>query len=79
MRAAGRISSPLRKGGAEGTKVPWGQAFGAPSMTRTCDLQVRNLTLYPTELWARSTRGPADRGRQSSELAERVGFEPTVP
>jgi len=26
---------------------------GAPSMTRTCDLQVRNLTLYPTELWAR--------------------------
>src|SRR5262245_5273615 len=22
-------------------------------MTRTCDLQVRNLTLYPTELWAR--------------------------
>ncbi len=28
---------------------------GAPSMTRTCDLQVRNLTLYPTELWARGT------------------------
>ena len=27
---------------------------GAPSMTRTCDLQVRNLTLYPTELWART-------------------------
>ena len=26
---------------------------GAPSKTRTCDLQVRNLTLYPTELWAR--------------------------
>ena len=23
-------------------------------MTRTCDLQVRNLTLYPTELWART-------------------------
>ena len=25
---------------------------GAPGMTRTCDLQVRNLTLYPTELRA---------------------------
>ena len=29
---------------------------GAPSMTRTCDLQVRNLALYPTELWARGKR-----------------------
>ena len=26
---------------------------GAPGTTRTCDLQVRNLTLYPTELRAR--------------------------
>ena len=26
---------------------------GAPGMTRTCDLQVRNLAFYPTELRAR--------------------------
>jgi hypothetical protein len=31
---------------------------GAPSMTRTYDLQVRNLTLYPTELWAREGEQP---------------------
>src|SRR5207237_1182723 len=26
--------------------------FGAPSRIRTCDLQLRRLTLYPAELWA---------------------------
>ena len=30
---------------------------GAPSTTRTCDLLVRNQTLYPTELWARVKGG----------------------
>ena len=48
-------------------------------MTRTCDLQVRNLTLYPTELWARKLGGTPGAGPQGSKLAERVGFEPTVP
>lgn len=27
--------------------------FGAPDRNRTCDLQIRNLSLYPTELQAR--------------------------
>jgi hypothetical protein len=30
---------------------------GAPGTTRTCDLQVRNLALYPTELRARGIEG----------------------
>ena len=29
------------------------ESFGAPGMTRTCDLLVRSQTLYPTELRAR--------------------------
>ena len=37
-----------------------------PKRTRTSDLQVRNLTLYPTELWAQNG-------------TEREGFEPSVP
>ena len=32
---------------------------GAPGTTRTCDLQVRNLTLYPTELRARTNGNEA--------------------
>src|SRR3954466_12840320 len=32
-------------------------SVGAPSRIRTYDLQLRRLTLYPAELWARSGRG----------------------
>ena len=58
---------------------------GAPDKTRTCDLQVRNLTLYPTELRALEVREPSGSGSgrpslaRAAALAERVGFEPTVP
>ena len=34
-----------------------GWRVGAPSRIRTCDLQLRRLTLYPTELWAREASG----------------------
>ena len=39
---------------------------GAPSKTRTCDLQVRNLTLYPTELWARKSIGSGSQTSAST-------------
>ena len=39
---------------------------GVPERTRTSDLQVRNLTLYPLSY-----------GHRSRELAEREGFEPS--
>jgi hypothetical protein len=53
---------------------------GAPSKTRTCDLQVRNLALYPTELWARDLgsrrRGTlADAERSASRLRNASVFE----
>jgi hypothetical protein len=45
---------------------------GAPGGTRTHDLQVRNLTLYPLS-YGRAMRFPMLR-----ELAERGGFEPPM-
>ena len=33
------------------------QLVGAPSRIRTYDLQLRRLTLYPTELWAPEVGG----------------------
>jgi hypothetical protein len=46
---------------------------GAPGGTRTHDLQVRNLTLYPLS-YGRVQRGLGP-GRK---LAEREGFEPSL-
>ena len=57
--ARGPRTAPGTGGGAASQDAPAASGRGAcenpgaPSMTRTCDLQVRNLTLYPTELWAR--------------------------
>ena len=53
---------------------------GAPGGTRTHDLQVRNLTLYPLS-YGRNRRadGLAELGlgHQREKLAEREGFEPS--
>ena len=46
------------------------QMRGAPGMTRTCDLQVRNLALYPTELRAREA-GEASESPGASNLWRR--------
>ncbi len=43
-----------------------GEGDGVPERTRTSDLQVRNLTLYPLSY-----------GHPSGGLAEREGFEPS--
>ena len=51
-------------------------------MTRTCDLQVRNLTLYPTELWARENPSSRRNLSASAALPKRVGElaeEPAIP
>src|SRR5262249_24293788 len=56
--------------------------LGAPSTTRTCDLQDRNLTLYPSELWARTELAGAqagDRETHDSKLLEGVGFVAWTP
>src|SRR6185503_20804180 len=45
---------------------------GAPGGTRTHDLQVRNLTLYPLS-YGRTRRREVSEG----DLAEREGFEPS--
>ena len=66
---AGRRRAPNRK-----QLVKHLRGDGAPSMTRTCDLQVRNLTLYPTELWARKFGGPPGAGPQGSKLAEQAVY-----
>ena len=47
-------------------QLRYGARRDVPKRTRTSDLQVRNLTLYPTELWAQNG-------------TEREGFEPSVP
>jgi hypothetical protein len=44
---------------------------GAPGGTRTHDLQVRNLTLYPLS-YGRTVRVAID-----ASMAEREGFEPS--
>ena len=68
---------PLRQ------SVGWNR--GAPDKTRTCDLQVRNLALYPTELRARrdgqSSRYPKPGQRRIvRESATRPGVAPeTLP
>src|SRR5262245_1257954 len=43
-------------------------------MTRTCDLQVRNLTLYPTELWA-----PESSRKRGRIVAAPGGTRPSPP
>ena len=46
-------------------------------MTRTCDLQVRNLTLYPTELWAPGARrDPSETPRRKRGLFPNLGNTP---
>jgi len=71
--------APKRKGPTREPRVGPGRT-GAPGMTRTCDLQVRNLTLYPTELRALEAAHSSESAVESrSAMAERVGFEPTVP
>lgn len=39
--------------------------YGAPGRSRTCDLQIRSLLLYPAELRAHN-------------MAEKGGFEPPI-
>ena len=51
--AARSLEDSCAKNTGLGDCSPSPVVAGAPSKTRTCDLQVRNLALYPTELWAR--------------------------
>ena len=47
---------------------------------RTSDLQIRNLMLYPAELWLqKSCKKISDVKNQKSKKTERGGFEPPVP
>jgi hypothetical protein len=72
----GRDASVSRQGGAashrhmkRGDTVPLndtGLGAGVPERTRTSDLQVRNLTLYPLSY-----------GHTPGVVAEREGFEPS--
>ena len=51
-----------------------------PKRIRTSDLQIRNLVLYPAELWAPTTIDTAAlMSFRGAGAPERVGFEPTVP
>ena len=47
---------------------------GVPERTRTSDLQVRNLTLYPLSYGHPCNVDPM---RESGSVAEREGFEPS--
>ena len=61
-------------GRAQATTPAWPvneEGGGAPGGTRTHDLQVRNLTLYPLS-YGRAMPTVPER-----ELAEREGFEPS--
>jgi hypothetical protein len=66
-----RATLPARRGSVRPEDRPFRvQIGGAPGGTRTHDLQVRNLTLYPLSY---------GRTRWSAEdLAEREGFEPSM-
>jgi hypothetical protein len=58
---------------------------GAPERSRTSNLQIRSLTLYPIELQALSFIGfairslPSPKDQDKHSMVERVGFEPTRP
>src|SRR5690606_27946512 len=79
-RDAALIAGPDAQRPDAAIRVGPSRRGGAPGMTRTCDLQVRNLTLYPTELRALEAADSSEsRWRVAVDLAERVGFEPTVP
>ena len=72
--SAGQRSIHLSYGRTETSIDNCSHCHGAPGAIRTRDLRFRRPTLYPTELRAHRFR---QRNLNLSNLAERVGFEPT--
>ena len=57
-KGGNRLDTAIRDRGSIHGNAIWVESltsdfYGAPGMTRTCDLLVRSQTLYPTELRAR--------------------------
>ena len=76
MTFEGKRASVMRQTCALKTKTPAPQRYGVfagvPDRSRTCDLQSRNLTLYPTELRAHRHNGLIRHAKDS--IAQFDGF-----
>jgi hypothetical protein len=74
---SGRQDSNLRPSAPKADALPncaTSRYYGAPDMSRTRNLQIRSLTLYPIELRAHS----GALGTQITHLEVPIGIEPMV-